>query len=86
MTDYLVTARAEVLYEKVFSVFAKYSRYINSSSQPLECIKLLYDNLASYPDKVILCDNQKTYELLENEIDAYDKIIDSIYYPSVIGA
>ena len=38
MKNYLVTAKAEVLYEKAFSVLAKYSKYLDESKEPLECI------------------------------------------------
>ena len=43
MSNYLVTAQAEVLYEKAYGILAKYSNLSNENDIP-ECIKKIEDN------------------------------------------
>ena len=42
MTNYLITAKAEVLYEKTFSVLAKYVKYLEETQEPLERYMRVY--------------------------------------------
>lgn len=86
MTNYLVTAKAEVLYEKAFSVLAKYSKYLDETKEPLECIRVLYESLSNYPDKIILCDNESSYDTLKKNIDEYENIIDNVSISIPVGA
>lgn len=86
MTNYLITAKAEVLYEKVFSVLAKYSNYLDNTKEPLECIKVLYESLSDYPDKITLCDNESDYTAMKRNVDEYENIIDNISISLPVGA
>ncbi len=86
MTNYLITAKAEVLYEKTFSVLAKYVKYLEETQEPLECIRTLYESLSNYPDKIMLCDNETSYDILKKNIDEYEIIIDNITVSIPVGA
>ena len=75
MSNYLVTAKAEVLYEKAHGIMAKYENYFLNTRNPLEFIKAIYDNLCTYSDKIILCSDEETYENLKCNIDEFEKFI-----------
>lgn len=77
MSNYLVTAQAEVLYEKAYGILAKYSNLSNENDIP-ECIKKIEDNLADFARKIILCDTMEDIENVKQNLTIYENIIDNI--------
>ena len=67
--------KSETLYERVFSILRMYADYLNRTPEPLDGIKALYESFRQFPDRVLLCDNDKDLLSLEVNIDAYEKFI-----------
>ena len=86
MSSYLLTAKTEVLYEKTFGILAEYADYLNTTKEPLDCIRFLADKLAEYPPQIIDCPDKETLNQLERNIDEYKKIIENVNSPVAIGA
>lgn len=86
MRSYLLTAKAEVLYEKTFGILAKYTAYLNNTADPFDCVQVLAEKLAEYPPQIIGCEDEKTFAKLEKNINEYDRIIDNINTPLAVGA
>ena len=70
--------KSEVLYERVFGIIRKYADYLNNTSEPLESIKALYKEICRYPDKIILCDSDFEFGVLESTIHAYEFFIETV--------
>ena len=70
--------KSEVLYERVFGIIRKYADYLNNTSEPLESIKVLYKEICRYPDKIILCDSDYEFGVLEPTIHAYEIFIETV--------
>ena len=63
MTNYIVTNKAEALYEKFSRVLSDYERYMNYSDMPFDGI---------------LCEDEETYLKLLSTINQYDTVISSL--------
>lgn len=78
MPNYLVTAQAEVLYEKAYGILAKYIRFANSNKESCpQCIKYIEINLVSFAKKIILCETEKEIENAKLNLKIYENIIDN---------
>lgn len=86
MTNYLVTAKAEVLYEKAHGIMSKYEEYFSKTEKPLDCIKSIYDILCTYSDKIVLCADEESFEALRNNINEFENIINNVYKTSMVSA
>lgn len=86
MSGYLLTVKTEVLYEKTFGILAKYTKYLNSTKEPLDCIRVLAERLAEYPPQIIDCSDEETFKRLEKNINEYKKIIENVDSPVAVGA
>lgn len=86
MTNYLVTAKAEVLYEKANDILAKYEDYLNNCDAPLECIESIYNTFCVYSKKIIMCSDENSYVELERNVNEYAAIIENVYSSATIGA
>lgn len=78
MSNYLVTNKAEALYEKFSRVLYDYENYIHHCSVPFDGIEDVYKRLLSYRQKIILCDNENTYNKLLTKVNQYDTVISSL--------
>lgn len=78
MTNYIVTNKAEALYEKFSRVLSDYERYMNYSNMPFDGIEMLYNKLLTYRQKIILCEDEETYLKLLSTINQYDTVISSL--------
>lgn len=79
MSNYLVTAQAEVLYEKAYGILAKYAAFTNDNNNDIpECIKRIEDDLADFARKIILCDTAEDIENVKRNLTIYKNIIDNI--------
>lgn len=83
MSNYLVTNKAEALYEKYSRVLSEYEKYIHSCSTPFDGIEDIYNRLLSYRQKIILCDEENTYNNLLIKINQYESVISSLTEISV---
>lgn len=86
MTDYFVTVKAEVLYEKANSILAKYEKYLDTCETPLECIESIYKTFCVYSKRIIMCSDEKSYKELERNVNEYDTIIENVFSSALIGA
>lgn len=86
MSSYLLTAKTEVLYEKTFGILAKYTNYLNSTKEPLDCIRVLAEKLAEYPPQIVDCSDDATFNQLERNINEYKRIIENVNSPFAVGA
>lgn len=79
MSQYLITAQAEVLYEKAYGILAKYAAFTNDNNDNIpECIKKIEYDLADFARKIILCDTVKDIENVKRNLIIYENIIDNI--------
>ncbi len=76
--NYLLVAKIEVLNERTHGIMADYERYILNSNSPLDCIRVLYDNLCTYSQKVILCKDEEEFLKLSENIDMFERIIKEV--------
>ena len=87
MPNYLVTAQAEVLYEKAYSILAKYIQFANSNKESCpQCIQDIKISLVSFAKKIILCKTETEIENVKLNLTIYENIIDNINVLSSMGA
>lgn len=78
--------KSEALYERVFSILRMYTDYLNETPDPLDAIKMLYEGLKFFPDRVLACDDDKALLSLEKNINAYEMFIKEIDQPLPVTA
>lgn len=86
MNNYLVTAQAEVLYEKAYNILAKYTRLTSRKDGKYpRCIEDMEINLVSLAKKIILCETQEEIEQTKTSLAVYENIIDNIALLTISG-
>lgn len=88
MVDYMISAQAEVLYEKAHSVLAKYARYTdygNKKNYP-QCIDSMELDIVALAKKIILCETQEEIDNAKTSLFIYENIIDNIEVLSTMAA
>ena len=79
MPNYLVTAQAEVLYEKAYGILAKYAKYTYAeNSNAPDCIRKIEDELSAYAQNIVLCKDQTEIDDVKKNLAVYENIIDNI--------
>ena len=78
--------KSEVLYEKVFNIMRMYRDYLNHVDEPMDGIKAAYEEICSYPDKVLLCSNDFQFAILEMIIRAYEVRIQTVSHSDQVIA
>ncbi|MDD6488286.1 MAG: hypothetical protein PUG48_00510 [Clostridia bacterium] len=79
MPNYLITAQAEVLYEKAHRILAKYMWFeINNKETCPQCIKSIVIDLSAFAKKIILCETTQDIENAKLNLIIYENIIDNI--------
>lgn len=78
--------KSEVLYEKVFRVLRMYTDYLKQTTEPLESAKAIYNEISAYPDKVVLCNDDKEFAKLETTIRACESFIKALSQPTQVTA
>lgn len=87
MSNYLVTAQAEVLYEKAYNILAKYARLTsNNEKEYPRCIDDMEVNIVKLAKNIILAENQEEIEQAKISLTVYDNIINNISELSKSGA
>lgn len=71
MSRYIVKIKCEVLYEELFRILRDYSDYIQKTSQPTKKVLDNFHRMGYYPNKIILCNNEETYNRLKKEVTAF---------------
>lgn len=78
MSNYLITNKAEALYEKYSRVLSEYEKYIHHCGVPFDGIEDIYNRLLSYRQKITLCDDENTYNNLLIKINQYESVISTL--------
>ena len=87
MVDYMITAQAEVLYEKAYGILAKYTKYTSKKEKDYPCcLDDMAVSIEKLAKKIILSETQSDIDQAEISLTIYDNIINNISELSKLGA
>ena len=79
MVDYMITAQAEVLYEKAYGILAKYTKYTsNKENDYPRCLDDMAISIAKLSKEIILSETQSDIDQARISLTIYDNIINNI--------
>ena len=79
MVDYMISAQAEVLYEKAYNILAKYTRLTSNGEDeyPL-CLNDMKLDIVKIAKKIIMSKTQEEIDQAQLSLTVYDNIINNI--------
>lgn len=79
MVDYMISAQAEVLYEKAYNILAKYTRLTSNGEDkyPL-CMNDMKLDIVKLAKKIIMSKTQEEIDQAQLSLTVYDNIINNI--------
>lgn len=87
MVDYMISAQAEVLYEKAYNILAKYTKVTsNKGNEYPHCIDDMKLDIVKLAKKIILSKTQKEIDQAKISLNVYDNIINNISELTKTGA
>lgn len=87
MVDYMISAQAEVLYEKAYNILAKYTRFTSNKEKKYpRCMDDMEIDIVRLAKKIILAENQEEIDQAKISLTVYDNIINNISELSKSGA
>ena len=84
MKNYLLVSKIEVLNERAHGIMSDYEKYLLNSENPLDCVRTLYKDLCTYSNKIILCQDEKTFNKLNSNIDMFERFIKEVILNKVV--
>ena len=86
MVDYMISAQAEVLYEKAYNILAKYTRVTsNKEKEYPHCMDDMKLDIVKLAKKIIISKTQEEIDQAKISLTVYDNIINNISELTKVG-